>query len=100
MTFTVGKVYTLKLNSGEEVVAKIESKDNFGIIQISNPLSVMPGQQGMGLVPSMFTAQPGKKVSINMTSIVMFAETEETVEKKYIQATTGIEIPDKKIIMG
>jgi hypothetical protein len=39
-------------------------------------------------------------VTINTNSIAMYAETDESVKAKYIEATTGITIPDKKIIMG
>jgi hypothetical protein len=30
----------------------------------------------------------------------MYAETEDSIKMKYIEATTGIKIPDKKLILG
>lgn len=96
----VGKVYTFKFNSGEEVVAKYSTEVVGDFIAVTNPVSIAPGPQGMGLVPSMFTADPGQSVTINTNSIAMYAETDESVKTKYIEATTGITIPDKKIIMG
>lgn len=97
----VGKVYTFKFNSGEEVVAKIETAPHGAShVTVTDPVSIAPGPQGMGLVPSMFTANPGQTVTINTNNIAMYAETEESVRAKYIEATTGIAIPDKKIIMG
>ena len=93
------RVYTLKLNSGEELIAKVVSETNT-TLTIENPVSVAPGPQGMGLVPSMFTADPSLLVTINTNCVAMYAETDDSVRMKYIEATTGIKVPDKKIIMG
>lgn len=94
-----GKVYTFKLNSGEEMITKVEQINSNWIV-VSDPVSVAPGPQGMGLVPSIFTGEPRKNVTINTNSITMYVETEDSVKMKYIEATTGIKVPDKKIIMG
>ncbi len=100
MTMEVGKVYTFKLNSGEEVIAKYACEVVGDYIAVSDPVSVAPGPQGMGLVPSLFTGEPSQTVTINTNSIAMYVETEDSVKMKYIEATTGIKVPDKKIIMG
>jgi hypothetical protein len=92
-------VYTFKLNSGEELIAKVIDTHD-GHVEIDTPVSVAPGPQGLGLVPSFFTADPDEKVKINISSIAMYALTDESVKMKYIEATTGIRIPDKKIVMG
>jgi small nuclear ribonucleoprotein (snRNP)-like protein len=94
-----GKVYTLKLNSGEELIAKLTAVDEQFLL-VENPVSVAPGPQGMGLVPSLFTADHANDVTINMNSVAMVAETEDGVRMKYLEATTGIKVPEKKIIMG
>lgn len=100
MTLEVGKIYTLKLNSGEELITKVQSECVGNYVAVSNPVSIAPGPQGMGLVPSMFTANPDQSVTINTNSIAMYSETDQSVQAKYIQATTGIQVPDKKIVMG
>lgn len=101
MNFEIGKTYTIKFNSGEEVIAKVTAAPHqAGYIEVGDPVSIAPGPQGMGLVPSMFTADPGQNVTINTNNIAMYAETEDSVKMKYIEATTGIKVPDKKIIMG
>jgi hypothetical protein len=100
MKLEVGKVYTFKMNSGEEVVAKFVGEQQSQQVSVSNPVSIAPGPQGMGLVPSMFTANPGQNVSINTGSIAMYAETDEAVQSKYIEATTGIKVPEKKLVLG
>lgn len=100
MTLEVGKVYTFKMNSGEEVIAKYSSEVTGDYINVTEPVSVAPGPQGMGLVPSMFTADPKQSVTINTNSIAMYSETEDGVKMKYLEATTGISVPSKKLILG
>lgn len=95
----VGQVYTFKLNSGEEVIAKVVNvEDNY--VSVETPVSVAPGPQGMGLIQSLFTADPDQKIQINMNCVAIHALTDDGVKMKYIEATTGIKVPDKKIIMG
>lgn len=95
----IGKVHTLKMNSGEEVVARIvEVFDTYLIAE--EPVSVGNGPRGMGLVPTMFTAKNGKTTMININSISMLAETDETIQAKYTEATTGLQVPEKKVIIG
>jgi hypothetical protein len=94
-----GKVFTFKLNSGEELIAKIVEITRDNVI-IQEPVSIAPSQQGMGLVPSMFTADPKGKFTLNTNSISLYAETEDAVRMKYLEVTTGIKVPEKKIVLG
>ena len=99
ITLKQNQVYTFKLTSGEELIAKvIQSGGDF--IQIEEPVSIAPMQQGMQMIPSVFTAEPKGEFRLNTTSITMYAETEDGIKMKYIEATTGIKIPDKKLILG
>ena len=92
-------VYSFKLNSGEELIAKvIQAGGDF--IQIEEPVSIAPSPQGMGLVPSVFTADPKGEFRLNTNSVSIFSETEDAVRMKYLEATTGIKVPDKKLILG
>ena len=95
-----GKVYTFKLNSGEELIAKVTQPELYGFVEIETPVSVAPGPQGLGLVPSMFTADADETVRLNINSISIYALTDDSVKMKYIEATTGIQVPDKKLILG
>ena len=100
MTLEVGKVYTFKFNSGEEVVAKYSSEVIGDYINVTEPVSIAPGPQGMGLVPSMFTADPSQSVTINTNCIAIYGLTDESIKRKYIEATTGITVPSKKLVLG
>jgi hypothetical protein len=92
-------VYTFKLNSGEELIAKIIQAGGDFII-IEEPVSIAPTQQGMQMIPSVFTANPKGEFRLNTNSISIYAETEDAVRMKYLEATTGIKVPDKKLILG
>jgi hypothetical protein len=96
-----GKVYTFKLNSGEEMIAKVtDHSSNSNWIEIQDPVSVAPGPQGLGLVPSMFTGDIKTSIRLNISSVAFYALTEDGVRMKYIEATTGIQVPEKKLILG
>jgi len=92
-------VYTFKLNSGEELIAKvIQAGGEF--ILIEEPVSIAPTREGMQMIPSVFTANPKGEFKLNTSSIALYAETDDSVRMKYLEATTGIKVPDKKIVLG
>lgn len=93
------QVYTFKMNSGEEMVAKVKHSGG-DWITLEEPVSIAPGPQGMGLVPSMFTADPKEEIKLNTNSVSLVSKTDESVKLKYLEATTGIKVPDKKLILG
>jgi hypothetical protein len=99
MDVKVNEVYTFKITSGEEVIAKV-SNINDKYIELSEPLSLAPGPQGMGLMQAMFTAELGAPIQLNINTITMYAPTEENVKVKYIETTTGLKVPSKKIVLG
>jgi len=92
-------VYTFKLNSGEELIAKVKQAGG-DFIDLEEPVSIAPTQQGMQMIPSMFTAEPKGIFRLNTNSIAIYAETDDSVRMKYLEATTGIKVPDKKIVLG
>ena len=99
MLIQTDEVYTIKTNSGDEIITKVlEVYTDY--LLVSDPVSVAPGPQGMGLIPSLFTADPGEKIRLNTNNVVMIVPTEDSVKIKYIEATTGIKVPSKKLILG
>lgn len=95
----VGKVYTFKMNSGEEMIAKVVVIDG-NTVTVETPVSVAPGPQGMGLIQSLFTADPDQPIQVNMNCVAIHGLTDDSVRMKYIEATTGIKVPEKKILVG
>jgi hypothetical protein len=99
------KIYSFKLTSGEELIARVLSEPNSdahgkGEAIISQPVSVTPTERGMALVPSMFTVKADGEFTLNMNTISIYSEADEQIQAKYIEATTGIKVPDKKLILG
>ncbi len=94
------EIYTFKLVTGEEVVAQtVEIDDDH--YMISKPCTVLPNEKGqMQMVPSAYTMELDKDVRINTTAIAMILESNESVKAAYKKATTGIDVPEKKIIHG
>ena len=94
-----GEVFTFKLNSGEELVAKVVVAGG-DFIQLEEPVSIAPTQKGMQFIPSMFTSEPKAEIRLNTNSISLYAPTEDSIKMKYIEMTTGITLPEKKIVLG
>jgi hypothetical protein len=99
IALTPNTVYTFKLNSGEELIAKV-TQSGGDFIELEEPVSIAPTQQGMQMIPSIFTANPKGIFRLNTSNIAIYAETDDTVKMKYLEATTGIKVPDKKILVG
>lgn len=101
MNFPINEVVTFKMTSGEEIIAKVvQVETGTDFIVIDEPVAIAHGPQGIGLVPGLFTADTKQKVRLNTKNINLFAHTEDAVKVKYIQAITGITVPEKKIVMG
>ena len=99
MSVEVGKTYTMRMGYGEEIVAKITAFDS-STYTISKPVAVVPGQQGIQLMNSLFTADPEAEVTVNISSVAMIAPVREDVGDSYLEAPTGIKPVRSKILMG
>ena len=99
MSVEIGKTYTMRMGYGEEIVAKITAFDS-STYTISKPVAVVPGQQGIQLMNSLFTADPESDVTVNISSVAMIAPVREDVGDSYLEATTGIKPVRSKILMG
>jgi hypothetical protein len=98
MNITQDEIYTFKVVSGEEFVAKIVRVDD-GVLVIRNPVSTGVTPQGLQMMPSLLTANMDRDVLLYSSSIVMVSSTREDVQASYIKATTGIDVPPKKSII-
>jgi hypothetical protein len=99
MSIETGKTYTMRMGYGEEIVAKITAYDS-STLTLSKPVAVVPGQQGVQLMNSLFTADPEAEVTVNRSSVAMIAPVREDVGDSYLEATTGIKPVRSKILMG
>lgn len=100
MQLEIDEIYTFKLNSGEELVAKVKDiYDDY--VMIGDPVSIGPTPNGgVGLVPSLFTYDNTKLVRLNTSNYGLLAHTDENIRAKYIEMTTGIQVGSKKVLLG
>jgi hypothetical protein len=88
---TVGEVVTLRLNTGEEIIGKLV-EDSSTNVSISKPMVLSMGQQGLGMMPFVFTVNPDKNIKISRASVMMIEATDKQFADQYIQSTTGIKL--------
>ena len=86
---TEGEVITLKLTSGEEIVAKL-IEDGASYYKLSKPMVIGMGQKGPGLMPYLFTVSPDKDVKLQKSTVTVAEPTDEAFAKQFIESTTGI----------
>ena len=86
---TIGEVVTLKLTSGEEIVAKLVDNGPMHY-KLSHPQVIGMGPKGPGLMPYLFTVSPDKEVSLNKGTVVMIEATDKAFADQFSQSTTGI----------
>ena len=84
-----GEVITLKLTSGEEIVAKLV-EDGLVYYKLKNPQVIGMGPKGPGLMPYLFTVSPDKEVKLLKTTVTVAEATDEQFAKQFIESTTGI----------
>lgn len=82
------EIVSVKLSSGEEVIAKLMVLHSEYAV-LHKPVCLVPAEQGLSFAPFMMTtADDVFEVSTNL--IVAIAKTISELEKNYIQTTTGI----------
>ena len=88
---TEGEVITLKLTSGEEIVAKLV-EDGPQHYKLSRPMVIGMGQQGPGLMPYLFTVNPDKDVKLSKATVTVAEATDKQFADQFIESTTGIKL--------
>lgn len=87
----IGDVVTIKLVSGEEILARYQSEAQ-GFIKIEKPMAVVANGQGIGLMPYSFTISPDEQVELNTSTVVLCHKTDSDMANQYLQSTTGISL--------
>lgn len=88
---SVGEVITLKLTSGEELVAKL-LEDGSVYYKLSRPMVIGMGQQGPGLMPYLFTVHPDKEVKLLKSTVTVAEATDAAFAKQFLEQTSGIKL--------
>jgi hypothetical protein len=84
-----GEVITLKLTSGEEIVAKLV-EDGPIYYKLSRPMVIAMGAKGPGLMPYLFTVNPNTDVKLFKTTVTVAEATDGDFAKQFLESTTGI----------
>jgi len=87
-------IVSFKIVNGDELIAKVVEETDNGYV-VNKPCTVVPSQQGIGLMQSLFTGDlENHTVTLSKTHVMLSTKTINEMEKHYIKTTTGIETPD------
>ena len=87
--YKVGDTVSLKLSSGEEIVARLDEEDAT-YFTVKKPMVLIAQPEGLGLAPFMFSVSPDSKFKLRASSVSCVSKTQEEISKQYVQTTTGI----------
>jgi hypothetical protein len=86
---SAGEVITLKLTSGEEIVAKLV-EDGAAYYKLKNPQVIGMGPKGPGLMPYLFTVSPDTEIKLQKSTVTVAEATDSQFAKQFLESTTGI----------
>jgi hypothetical protein len=94
-----GDLTTFKLVNGDEIVGEVVSVNtNTGEYEVSNPMTVVPSQKGVGLFPSLMTGREKANVTLKAQHVMMAVLTTDELKSHYTQLVTGIVTAPQGII--
>ena len=76
--YKIGDTVSLKLSSGEEIVARLKEEDATKFV-LNKPMVLIAQAEGLGLAPYMFSVSPDAKFSILATSVSCIAKTQDEI---------------------
>tara|TARA_B100001287_G_scaffold57253_1_gene45505 strand:- start:173 stop:460 length:288 start_codon:yes stop_codon:yes gene_type:complete len=85
-----GDTVSIKITSGEEVIGRLV-EETPSHVKLKKPMMVVMSGQGIGLAPYMFTIK-SEDIKFNANLVVTTAKTIEDINKKYLEATTGLKL--------
>jgi hypothetical protein len=87
--YETGNIVSFKLVNGDELVGRIIQEDSNHYI-LDKPLAVVPMQEGIRLVPAMFSADPETEFELSKDHVMLHNHTVETLADHYREVTGGI----------
>lgn len=97
-SYKEGDIVAFKMVNGDEIVAKIKSLNSTSWM-VDRPCTVLPSNQGIGLVQSLFTGDINTAIEIRAEHVMLHAPVIAEMESHYIQTTTGIKTVSKGSII-
>ena len=97
--FKEGNLVTLKLVSGEEVIAKFKDLAS-DYVSIDKALVLMNGPKGLAFGTFFATAEQTEPINISTDKITSIANVNDKIKTEYERIFSTVKIPDKpKIIV-
>ena len=90
------QVYVLKLKSGEELIARIDTENMEPTIVLDQPMGIQvmmqpQGKPGFAMIPWMM-ASDDKKFTIDSNEVLTKGKARNEMEKQYLSAITGLSL--------
>lgn len=88
----------VRLNSGEELVAKVTHNGEF--IRIEDPLILVPtSQRAIALAPWLpYTTVKDEGIEIPVDRVMFITNPHPEMAKEYSSAISGLIVPDKEVV--
>ena len=87
--YKIGDTVSLKLSSGEEIVARLDSETPKEYT-LKKPMVLIMQNEGLGLAPYMYSVSPDAKFNVLVNSVSCIAKTQDEIAKQYISTTSNI----------
>ena len=94
-----GDLVTLKLASGEEVIAKYLSRTDTRYISIEKALVLMQGPQGPAFGTFFSTAKQDEPFNIAIDKLISIAHINDKIAEEYKRVFSTIKTPEKPKII-
>lgn len=88
--YQANDIVCFKLVNGDEIVAKVVEVTSTGWL-VNRPCTVIPSQQGIGLMQSLFSAEVNKDIELRSEHVMMHSTVIKALEDHYLSTTTGIQ---------
>ena len=86
-----GSVVSIKLFSGEEIIARLDEQTET-VYKLTRPMVIAMGPNGPGLMPFMFTVGAEQSVPVNRSAVSVITESDKQFADQYVSSTTGIQM--------
>jgi len=88
--FQPNDIIAMRIQGGDEVVAKFISQDE-KTIKVAKPLALAITQQGVGMTQYLMMADMTKDFVFNKSAVITMQKANKGATDSYIQGTTGIQ---------
>jgi len=88
--YSAGDVVCFKIVNGDEVLATLSEETDSAYV-IKKPCTVIPSQQGLGLLQTMISADINTTITLSKSHVIMHSPVVKDIENHYIHTTTGIQ---------